>query len=121
MTGGMACQFISIEIYHNGTGVNLRQKANIMTILRLFSMEHINDVSRQMERNGSFHLATDPGETELEEITVNKAVMASQMYSALTIQPDISHVRGCPLAAIMILDFEYQMHTYLQYAYTLCM
>jgi hypothetical protein len=116
MTGGTACQIIIIEIYHYGTGVNLRQTANIITILRHFSMEHTHDVSRLMERNGKFHLATDLGEKELEEITDYKAVMGSQMYSALTIQPDITHVRGCPLAAIMILDFEYWMHTYLPYA-----
>jgi hypothetical protein len=74
-----------------------------------------------MEHNGNFHLAMDPGEKELEEITDYKAVMGSQMNSAFTFQPDILHVRGCPLAAIIILDFEYQMHTYLRYAYHLCM
>jgi hypothetical protein len=29
-------------------------------------------------------------------------------------------VRGCLLAAIMILDYDYEMHTYLRYAKHLC-
>jgi hypothetical protein len=30
-------------------------------------------------------------------------------------------VKGCPLAAIMILDYGYKMHTYMSYAKHLCM
>jgi len=59
---GPARQFLSIEIHHNGTGINLGQKSYITTNLRPFGMEHTHSVSMPMDPNEELDLAENRGE-----------------------------------------------------------
>jgi len=88
---GTARHFLGIKIHGNGTGVSLRQKSYIITILRRFGMEHTHDVSTRMDPNVKLDLPEDRREKQLEDITDYQAVVGSLMYTALATRPDISY------------------------------
>jgi len=95
---GPACQFLGMEIYREDTGINLRLKAYIATILRRFGMENNHGASTPMDSNVKLDLAEDRGDKELEQedITDYQAVMGSQMYGALATRPDMSYAVAAP-------------------------
>jgi hypothetical protein len=89
---GPARQFLGIETHHKetGTGISLRQKAFITTILKRFNMHNAHDVSTPMDSNVKLDLAEDWGEKELKYITGYQAIVGSLMYAALATRPNIS-------------------------------
>jgi hypothetical protein len=91
MNLGPAHQFLGVEIHCDGTGVSLRQTANITTIPRRFSWEHTHGVSMLIDPNIKLDLPEDRGEKEFKDITNYQAVVRSLMYAALATSPDMSY------------------------------
>jgi hypothetical protein len=86
-------QFLGIEIYRNekGTGISLRQKAYITTILKRFGMEHSHGLSTPMDPNIQFDLSEARGGKQLDDITDYQALVGLLMYAELATWPDISY------------------------------
>jgi len=88
---GPASQSLGIEIHCDGTGISLRHKAYITTILRGFGMNHTDGVSTPMHPNVQLNLAKEWGHKELDDITDYQAVVGSLIYTVLATRPDISY------------------------------